>query len=189
MDDAEATAEIFVKFIPMLKEKGADTLAKVNIMGDSSPEIIKKLPSYHAIILAENNVGRENLYTLVSESHLTYFNKRPRVPKSLLTKYREGLIIGSACEAGELYRALLEGRTDTEIARLVNFYDYLEIQPLGNNKFMIDSERVPSINSMEDIKNINRKIVELGEEFNKLVVATCDVHFWIRKTRFTAESL
>lgn len=177
VDDAEATAEIFVKFIPMLKEKGADTLAKVNIMGDSSPEIIKKLPSYHAIILAENNVGRENLYTLVSESHLTYFNKRPRVPKSLLTKYREGLIIGSACEAGELYRALLEGRTDTEIARLVNFYDYLEIQPLGNNKFMIDSERVPSINSMEDIKNINRKIVELGEEFNKLVVATCDVHF------------
>ncbi len=122
-------------------------------------------------------MGRENLYTLVSESHLTYFNKRPRVPKSLLTKYREGLIIGSACEAGELYRALLEGRTDTEIARLVNFYDYLEIQPLGNNKFMIDSERVPSINSMEDIKNINRKIVELGEEFNKLVVATCDVHF------------
>lgn len=177
VDDAQATAEIFVKFIPLLKERGADTLAKLNVIGDSSPEIIKKLPSYHAIILAENNVGRENLYTLVSESHLTYYNKRPRVPKSLLLKYREGLILGSACEAGELYRALLEGKPDAEIARLVNFYDYLEIQPLGNNEFMIDSDRVPSVNSMEDIKNINRRIVELGEEFNKPVVATCDVHF------------
>ncbi len=177
VDDAEATAEIFVKFIPMLKEAGADTLAKVNAMGDASPDIIKRLPSYHAIILAENNIGRENLYTLVSESHLTYYSKRPRVPKSLLMKHREGLILGSACEAGELYRALLEDKPESEIARLVNFYDYLEIQPLGNNKFMIDSERVPSINSMEDIMNVNRRIVTLGEEFGKPVVATCDVHF------------
>lgn len=177
VDDAEATAEIFVKFIPMLKENGADTLAKVNAMGDSSPEIIKRLPSYHAIILAENNTGRENLYTLVSESHLYYYSKRPRVPKSLLMKHREGLILGSACEAGELYRAILEGKSESEIARLVNFYDYLEIQPLGNNKFMIESEKVPAINSMEDIKDINRRIVALGEEFDKPVVATCDVHF------------
>ena len=177
VDDAEATAEIFVKFIPMLKEAGADTLAKVNAMGDSSPDIVKRLPSYHAIILAENNIGRENLYTLVSESHLTYYSKRPRVPKSLLLKHREGLILGSACEAGELYRAIIEGKPESEIARLVNFYDYLEIQPLGNNKFMIDSDRVPSINSMEDVMDVNRKIVALGEEFNKPVVATCDVHF------------
>lgn len=177
VDDAEATAEIFVKFIPKLIEEGADTLAKVNAMGDASPDIIKRLPSYHAIILAENNIGRENLYTLVSESHLTYYSKRPRVPKSLLLKHREGLILGSACEAGELYRALLDGKPDSEIARLVNFYDYLEIQPLGNNKFMIESEKVSSINSMEDIMEMNRKIVALGEEFNKPVVATCDVHF------------
>ncbi len=177
VDDAEATAEIFVKFIPMLKEEGADTLAKVNAMGDSSPDIVKKLPSYHAIILAENNIGRENLYTLVSESHLTYYSKRPRVPKSLLLKHREGLILGSACEAGELYRALLEGKSETEIARLVNFYDYLEIQPLGNNKFMIESEKISAINSMEDIMDMNRRIVALGEEFHKPVVATCDVHF------------
>ena len=177
VDDAGATAEIFVKFIPMLKENGADTLAKVNAMGESSPDIIKKLPSYHAIILAENNIGRENLYTLVSESHLNYFSKRPRVPKSLLMKYREGLILGSACEAGELYRAILEGKSESEIARLVNFYDYLEIQPLGNNQFMIASERIPTINSMEDVKDVNRRIVALGEEFNKPVVATCDVHF------------
>ena len=177
VDDAQATAEIFVKFIKMLTERGADTLAKVNALGESSPEIIKKLPSYHAIILAENNIGRENLYTLVSESHLNYYSKRPRVPKSLLMKHREGLILGSACEAGELYRALLDGKAESEIARLVNFYDYLEIQPLGNNKFMIASERVSAINSMEDVKEINRKIVALGEEFNKPVVATCDVHF------------
>ncbi|MDE7447398.1 MAG: PolC-type DNA polymerase III [Lachnospiraceae bacterium] len=177
VDDAGATAEIFVKFIPMLKENGADTLAKVNTMGESSPDIIKKLPSYHAIILAENNIGRENLYTLVSESHLHYFSKRPRVPKSLLMKHREGLILGSACEAGELYRAILEGKSESEIARLVNFYDYLEIQPLGNNQFMIASERVPTINNMEDVKDVNRRIVALGEEFDKPVVATCDVHF------------
>ena len=177
VDDAEATAEIFVKFIPMLKEAGADTLAKVNAMGDSSPEIVKRLPSYHAIILAENNIGRENLYRLVSESHLTYYSKRPRVPKSFLMKHREGLILGSACEAGELYRAIIEGKPETEIARLVNFYDYLEIQPLGNNKFMIESDKVPSINSMEDVMDVNRRIVALGEEFGKPVVATCDVHF------------
>lgn len=177
VDDAEATAEIFVKFIPMLKEEGADTLKKVNALGASSPDIVKKLPTYHAIILAKNDTGRVNLYRLVSESHLTFYSKRPRVPKSLLLKYREGLILGSACEAGELYRALLDGKADAEIARLVNFYDYLEIQPLGNNKFMIESEKVRNINSMDDIMDINKKIVELGEQFGKPVVATCDVHF------------
>ncbi len=177
VDDAEATAEIFVKFIPMLKAEGADTLKKVNALGASSPDIVKKLPTYHAIILAKNDTGRVNLYRLVSESHLTFYSKRPRVPKSLLLKYREGLILGSACEAGELYRALLDGKADAEIARLVNFYDYLEIQPLGNNKFMIESEKVRNINSMDDIMDINKKIVELGEQFGKPVVATCDVHF------------
>lgn len=177
VDDAEATAQMFVKMIPMLKEQGAARLADVNAMGENSKEVVKRLPSYHAIILAQNNVGRENLYRLVSASHLDYYSKRPRVPKSFLMKHREGLILGSACEAGELYRALLEDKPESEIARLVDFYDYLEIQPLGNNKFMIESERVPSINSMEDIMNINRRIVALGEEFQKPVVATCDVHF------------
>ncbi len=177
VDDAEATAEIFTKFIPRLKEEGVDTLHKLNELGASSTDIVKRLPSYHAIILAKNDTGRINLYRLVSESHLTYYSKRPRVPKSLLQKYREGLIIGSACEAGELYRALLDGKSDADIARLVNFYDYLEIQPLGNNKFMIESDRIRNINSMEDIMEINKKIVELGEQFDKPVVATCDVHF------------
>lgn len=177
VDDAEATAEIFVKLIPMMAREGITTLAQINERGKSSPDIIKKLPTYHTIILAKNNVGRMNLYRLVSESHLTYFSRRPRIPKSLLVKHREGLILGSACEAGELYRALLEKKSDAEIARLVNFYDYLEIQPLGNNHFMIESERTPDITSVDDIKEINRQIVRLGEQFHKPVAATCDVHF------------
>ena len=177
VDDAEATAHIFVKFIPMLRERGAENLQQVNAMGASSPEIIKRLPTYHAIILAKNDLGRINMYRLISESHTTYYNKRPRIPKSLILKYREGLLLGSACEAGELYRALLEGKADAEIARLVNFYDYLEIQPTGNNQFMIASDKHPDIQSVTDIQNINRQIVKLGEQFQKPVVATCDVHF------------
>ncbi len=177
VDDAEATAQIFVKLIPMMAKDGITTLAQINEKGNLSPSIIKKLPTYHGIILAKNNVGRMNLYRLISLSHLTYFARRPRIPKSLLNQYREGLIVGSACEAGELYRALLERKPDAEIARLVDFYDYLEIQPLGNNRFMIESERVQNVNSVEDIMEINRKIVRLGEQFHKPVAATCDVHF------------
>ncbi len=177
VDDAGATAEIFVKFIPMLEQRDCHTLSDVNHLGDSSPDIVKRLFPYHAIILAKNDVGRVNLYRLVSESHLTYFHKTPRIPKSLLMKYREGLILGSACEAGELYRALLDEKSDADIARIVNFYDYLEIQPTGNNMFMIHSEKMENINSVEDIQEMNRRIVKLGEQFNKPVVATCDVHF------------
>lgn len=177
VDDAECTAQIFLRFIDTLKEKEIFSMDAINVLGESDIESVKKLPYYHAIILAKNNTGRVNLYTLISESHLNYFNKRPKVPKSLLMKHREGLIVGSACEAGELYRALLEEKSEEEIARLVNFYDYLEIQPLGNNAFMIDSDRVRNINSMEDIQEINKRIVKLGEEFHKPVVATCDVHF------------
>lgn len=177
VDDAECTAWIFVKFIQMLAEQDVHTLAEVNAMGADSEALVKKLPSYHAIILAKNDLGRINLYRLVSAAHLTYFSRHPRIPKSMVMKYREGLILGSACEAGELYRALLDGQSDIQIARLVNFYDYLEIQPCGNNKFMIASEKIRNINSMEDIQNVNRQIVKLGEQFHKPVVATCDVHF------------
>lgn len=177
VEDAEATAHIFVKFIKMLQEDKVFTLAQVNALGASSDELVRRLPSYHAIILAKNDLGRINLYRLISMSHLMYFNKRPRIPKSQILKYREGLIVGSACEAGELYRALLDEKSEEEIARLVSFYDYLEIQPSGNNKFMIASEKIRSVKSMEDIRNINRRIVTLGEQFHKPVVATCDVHF------------
>ena len=179
VDDAEATAEIFEKFIPMLLEKGAHDLDAVNELGRTSTDYVRKTPSYHAIVLAKNDVGRVNLYKLISASHLQYFNRRPKVPKSLILENREGLILGSACEAGELYRALLRGGPQAEIADIVNFYDYLEIQPNGNNAFMIDSDKSDheNIHSMEDIQEINKKICDLGEEFHKPVCATCDVHF------------
>ncbi len=177
VDDAECTALIFEKMIKMLEEQEIHTLQQVKLMGDSSIELVRKLPSYHVIILAKNDLGRINLYRLVSESHLHYFNRTPRIPKSLIQKYREGLIIGSACEAGELYRALVDGQSDDQIARIVNFYDYLEIQPCGNNRFMLESEKYRDINTVEDLQEINRHIVSLGEQFHKPVVATCDVHF------------
>ena len=177
VDDAGCTAEIFVKFVQMLKERELTTLAKVNEFGDLNPDSIKKLPTYHVIILARNDICRVNLYQLVSASHLVYYNRSPRIPKSVLNEHREGLIVGSACEAGELYRALLDGKPDETIAKIVDFYDYLEIQPLGNNAFMVESDKVTSVNSMEDIMDLNRKIVHLGEQFHKPVVGTCDVHF------------
>ena len=178
VDDAEATAEIFVKLTGMLAADGITTLAQVNEEGRRKRDrIVNKLPTYHCIILAKNNVGRMNLYRLVSLSHLRYFARRPRIPKSLLNEYREGLIVGSACEAGELYRAIMENKPETEIARLVKFYDYLEIQPVGNNRYMIFSDRVPNVKSEEDIMEMNRRVVRLGEQFHKPVVATCDVHF------------
>ena len=177
VDDAECTAEIFVKFIKMLREDGIETLAALNEMGKASVEAIRKMHSYHIIILAKNHTGRMNLYRLVSESHLTYFHRNPLIPRSLIMKYREGLIIGSACEAGELFRAILDGQTDEQLAKIVDFYDYLEIQPLGNNKFMLASEKLPQIKEEEDLIALNKKVVKLGEQFGKLVVGTCDVHF------------
>ena len=176
VDDAGCTAEIFEKFITMLEKQDIETLEELNALGRSSESQIKKLPTYHAIILAKNDIGRVNLYRLVSWSHLQYYNRRPRVPKSVLQKYREGLILGSACEAGELYRALLRDAPEPEVARLVNFYDYLEIQPLGNNMFMT-REDYEDRKTADDLKNLNRRIVELGERYNRPVVATCDVHF------------
>ena len=176
VDDAGCTAEIFVKFVKMLHDRGMETLDQVNQMGQASPETIMKMNTYHAIILATNDIGRINLYRLISLSHLTYYNKRPRIPKSEFVKYREGLLLGSACEAGELYRAIVGGRPEEEIIRLVKFYDYLEIQPLGNNEFMLKSDK-ESVSTIEELQDINRRIVKLGETFGKLVVATCDVHF------------
>lgn len=177
VDDAGATAEIFVKFVEMLKEREITTLKGVNEFGAMNPDAIRKMPAHHVIILAKNDVGRVNLYTLVSMSHLKYFGRMPRIPKSELNRYREGLIVGSACEAGELYQAILNDKSEEQIAKIVNFYDYLEIQPLGNNAFMLESERISNVNTKEDLIQINKKIVKLGEEFQKMVVGTCDVHF------------
>lgn len=175
-DDAAATAEIFVKMVRMIKERDVHTIAELNAMGATSPDSIKKAKTYHGIILVKNEVGRVNLYRLISESHINYFNRRPRIPKSLINKYREGLIIGSACEAGELYKAVLYNESEDEITRLANFYDYYEIQPIGNNMFMLKDEKIP-VESVEDLQDVNQRIVDLGKQFNKPVVATCDVHF------------
>lgn len=177
VDDAGATAEIFEKFVEMLRQQHIESLAQINTFGDHNVNAIRKMPSHHIIILAQNNVGRLNLYKLISASHLTYFARRPRIPKSLLMRHREGLIIGSACEAGELFSAVLENKPKEQLARLASFYDYFEIQPIGNNRFLLDDKRHPDITTEEDLMELNRQIVSLGEQFNKPVVATCDVHF------------
>ena len=134
----------------------------------------KKVRPYHAIILIKNYKGLRNLYELISISHLHYFHKRPRILKSVYEKYKEGLILGSACEQGELYRAIVNKKSEEEIERIANYYDYLEVQPLGNNEFML---RDGTFESKQDLENVNKKIIDLGDKLGKLVVATCDVHF------------
>lgn len=176
VDDAGATAEIFVTFLKMLKERGLYTLDELNKLSALDADGIRKLPTHHVIILAKNDVGRVNLYRLISMSHLNFYARRPRIPKSVLNTYREGLIIGSACEAGELFQALLRGSTNADIGKIVNFYDYLEIQPLGNNEFMLRDEK-STVETEKDLMDLNKRVVELGEQFHKPVCATCDVHF------------
>ena len=177
LDDVDTTVKVFNIMLDMLKERQAKTIKDIDeVSSDSSSkkEEYKKLNTYHAIILAKNYTGLKNLYKLVSYSHLDYFYKKPRILKSLYKKYSEGLILGSACEQGELYQAILLGKSDEEVEEIAKDYDYLEIQPLGNNDFLVREGRVPD---REYLKEINRKIVKLGEKLNKLVVATCDVHF------------
>ncbi|MBR2743909.1 MAG: PolC-type DNA polymerase III [Clostridia bacterium] len=177
LDDVDTTVKVFKIMIDMLKERGAKKIEdfdKVAVAEYLKKDEYKKLPSYHAIILAKNYVGLRNLYKLVSYSHLDYFYKKPRILKSLYKKYSEGLILGSACEAGELYRAIIAGKSDEEIEEIAKDYDYLEIQPIGNNMFMVRNGTVPDTKALQDI---NKKIVDLGEKLDKPVVATCDVHF------------
>jgi DNA polymerase-3 subunit alpha (Gram-positive type) len=177
VDDADATAEIFWKLIRLFTKRGAHTLGNINTMADDNPDIIKRKRPVHCVLLAKNTMGRVNLYRMISASHLTYFYQKPKIPKSMILKNREGILVGSACVAGELYQALLDERSDERIAEIVKFYDYLEIQPRANNHFLIASPRYENINTEEDILNINRRIVELGEKFGKPVVATGDAHF------------
>lgn len=175
VDDAEATAGIFLRLCEILKEMNMHTLKEVNEYARGNENYIRKTPAHHVILLAQNDTGRVNMYRLVSESHIKYFNKQPKIPKSLLKECREGLITGSACEAGELYQELLRGDDKEEIERLVDFYDYLEIQPTGNNSFMLRDRKYGM--TEEDLRALNMRIIELGRKYDKPVCATCDVHF------------
>lgn len=173
VDDSEATAKVLIEFFKILEEKNVTNINEINnFLADKSN--IKKAKSFHVIILVKDYKGLKNLYKLVSVSHLRYFHKKPRIPKSLLSKYREGLIIGTACEAGELYSAILKGKNDKELDEIGSFYDFLEVQPTGNNAHLIDDGVVDDFKDLEDI---NKKIIELGEKLDKPVCATGDVHF------------
>ena len=172
-DDAEVLARIFFKMAEQLSEIDVKDFKDLEheFSANANPLTLKP---YHQIILVKNQVGLKNLYRLISSSYLSYYRRQPRIPKTELEKYREGLIIGSACEAGELFRAILEGRPEREIEEMVNFYDYLEIQPICNNRFLVAEGTVADD---EGLRDLNRKIVALGEKYNKPVVATCDAHF------------
>ena len=173
VDDAMALARIFEVMLSDLKEKDMTTVEAINTGLGGNKEVLKK-KYYHLIILVQNQTGLKNLYRIVSAAHTKYFFKKPRVPRSLLNQYREGLLLSPACEAGELYRAVVAGKAHDELLRIARYYDYLEVQPLGNNEFMVRNGQVDSI---EAIKNFNRTIIQLGEELHIPVVATGDVHF------------
>ena len=184
VDDAECTALIFLKFVSMLQDRGLTQLSGINESCAPTQEQIRHLHYYHIILLAQNETGRVNLYRCVSESHLHYmYGGRPLLPRSFLSAHREGLILGSACEAGELFQAIERGATSRELKKLVDYYDYLEIQPLGNNMFLTVPRYDKNGNlknepkTVEDLKNYNKAVVQLGEQYGKPVVATCDVHF------------
>ena len=171
LDDVKTLVAVFKVMIDKTKEEHGKTIDDFDLKFETD---FRKLPSYHIIIIAKNYVGLKNLYKLVSYSHLNYFYKKPRILKSMLNKYREGLIIGSACEAGELYRAVLTQKPQEEIEAIASYYDYLEIQPIGNDEYLV---REGTVQNDEGLRNINRQIVALGEKLNKPVCATCDVHF------------
>ncbi len=184
--DAEVTAAVFNKFIEKLKDRNISNINQIDdtiLTKEEKIERIKKDTSYHIIILAASEIGRINLYRLISMSHLDYFRKAPRIPRTELMAHREGLIIGSACEAGELYRRILDLRNGTcdeaRVRETAEFYDYLEIQPLANNEYMLYDEHkeYASVNSWDDLEDINKKIVKLADELGKPCVATCDAHF------------
>ena len=177
VDDAACTAEVFVRFVEMLDSRGIHTLEELNEQAAMEPKAVAKLRAHHAVFLVRNETGRVNLYRLISEAHLHYLNRKAKIPKSLVEKYREGLLIGSGCSEGELMQALLSGASEEEIARIVSFYDYLEVQPPENGLYLLENEKEESVRSMRDLEGFSRRIVKLGEQFEKPVAATGDVHF------------
>ncbi len=172
-DDAEVLARIFMIMLDRLKSEGINDFERMlDAMGEDVDPL--KLKPYHMVIFAKNKEGLKNLYKLISFSYLDYYKRFPRMPKSVIEQYRDGLIIGSACESGELYKAILEGKSTQEIEEIAGFYDYLEVQPLCNNRFLIEEGKV---RDEETLKEINRQIYELGKKLGKPVCATCDAHF------------
>ena len=174
-EDSAALGRIFCVMLKDLEEKQVTRVSEINTGLGGNREVLKK-KYYHLIILVKNQMGLKNLYKIVSEAHVNYFFKKPRVPRSLLNKYRDGLLLTSACEAGELYRAIVDGTPYEELKKIASYYDILEIQPLGNNAFMLRDEK-STVKTMEDLMDLNRRIVQMGEELGKPVCATCDVHF------------
>ena len=172
VDDAKATAEIFLKFLEMFRENGVETLDQVN-QKYIDTDYKSKRPN-HITLLARNTVGLKNLYKIISDSHINHFYKTPRILKSVLNAHREGLLVGSACASGQVYEAVLNNKSANEIERIASYYDYLEIMPLDNNEFMLHKEIV---SAKGDLQNINKRIVAVGEKLDKLVVATGDVHY------------
>lgn len=173
LDDAAATAEIFIKLVARLREEGVTDLNGLTRYASETMSHTM-MDSHHIIILVKNLQGLKSLYELVTHSHMKTFYKKPRIPRSLLEDRREHLILGSACESGELFKALVENRSEDDVEKIARFYDFLEIQPLGNNQFMIEKGLVQN---QEALKAINKKIVDLGSRLGKTVAATCDVHF------------
>ena len=172
-EDSAALGRIFCVMLKDLEEKQVTAVSGINTGLGGNREVLKK-KYFHLIILVRNQMGLKNLYKIVSEAHVNYFFKKPRVPRSLLNKYRDGLILTSACEAGELYRAIVEGRSYEELKKIASYYDVLEVQPLGNNAYMV---RDGKVESEEVIKDFNRTVIKLGEDLHKPVIATGDVHF------------
>ncbi|MED9948299.1 MAG: PHP domain-containing protein, partial [Peptacetobacter hiranonis] len=172
VDDAEATANIFIKFLGMLKKQGVEKLSDVNtVLGKVD---YTKLKTHHITLIAKNQTGIKNLYKIVSDAHVNHFYRAPRILQSVLDEYREGIIVGSACEAGVVYDAVKKRLPDEEMEKIIAPYDYIEIMPIDNNRFMIDNG---DVEDEDELKEINRRIVETAKKFGKIPVATGDVHF------------
>ena len=171
-DDARVLAEIFLKMVQKLVEDAGITKV-MDINHSMGQQNTGKIHPYHIVLLVQNQTGLKNLYKIISASHLEYFQKKPRIPKSLLIRHREGLLVGSACEAGELFKAIREGKKWSELCDIADFYDYLEVQPLGNNMFMV---RDGEVRSEKDLQDLNITVLKLGQQLGKPVVATGDVH-------------